>query len=302
VSEMDAEDRDILRAWSAAGLLDHQERDEVEALTRPGDEPSEARVRLNLESLGLLPYALEAPAPPPALRARILATVAGDETMAVVGEMRRPPSGAPVAPAQPAPEARAPRVRVPVVARRSRWPMALAATLAFLALGLSGFLFMQLEEQRSQTVRLQAQMRQLHTRQSELETMQTELAALRRNVGFMTAPGALSCALSPAGPAAPQPGARGILFVAADHQHWYLSLRGLAPAPSGQAYQLWWEADAGLVSGGTFEARAGESVELSSATMPRGTHAVRVTLEPKAGSPQPRGPQVLAGSEMQRLL
>ena len=298
MSEPDAEDRDILRAWGAAGMLDAQESDEVEALTRPGDEPSEARARLHLETLGLLPYALEAPAPPAALRARILATVAGDETMAVAGQARRPPSGSHVAVPRPASPVPRPRVPLPVVARRSRWPMALAATLAFLALGLSGLLFMELEEQRSHAVRLRAQMRQLTARQTELEATQDQLAALR----LMTSPGALSCALLPAGPAAPQPGARGILFVAADHQHWYLSMRGLAPAPAGRAYQLWWEADAGLVSGGTFEARAGQSVELSSATMPRGTRAVRVTLEPKAGSPQPRGPQVLAGSEMQRLL
>jgi anti-sigma-K factor RskA len=36
--------------------------------------------------------------------------------------------------------------------------------------------------------------------------------------------------------------------------------------------------------------------------MPRGTRAVVVTLEPAGGSPQPSGPQVLAGDQMQELL
>ncbi len=293
MSEMDAEDRDVLRAWGAAGLLGP---DEVGEVTLPGDESSEARVRLHLETVGLLPYALDAPAPPRALRARLLSTVAGEETMAVSGQARRTPSGArPAAiPRPPAPPE--------IVARRSRWPTALAATLAIACLGLAGWLFMQLEEQRGEAARLQAQVRQLGERRAELEAMQSQLTSLRQNVGMMTAPGVLACALRPSAPAGPVPTARGMLFVAADHQHWYLAVHGLTPAPAGQAYQLWWEADAGMVSGGTFDAGPGAPVELSSETMPRGTRAVLVTLEPKTGSAQPRGPIVLAGSQMQQLL
>jgi hypothetical protein len=180
--------------------------------------------------------------------------------------------------------------------------MALAATVALACLGLAGWLFVQLDEQRAQSARLQSQMRQLSERQTELEAMQAQLTALRRNVGLMTSPGVLACSLRPETLVSPQPAAKGLLFVAPDHQHWYLSLRGLAPAPPGQAYQLWWDADAGMVSGGTFEVEPGRAVELTSDTMPRGTGAVVITLEPAGGSPQPRGLQVLAGNQMQQLL
>jgi hypothetical protein len=180
--------------------------------------------------------------------------------------------------------------------------MALAATFAVAFLGLAGWLFVQLDEQRAQSARLQSQLRQLSERQAELEAMQTQLTALRRNVGMMTAPGVLACGLRPESLVSPQPAAKGLLFVAADHQHWYLSLRSLAPAPPGHAYQLWWDADAGMVSGGTFAVEPGENVELSSETMPRGTSGVVITLEPAGGSPQPRGPQILTGSQMQQLL
>jgi hypothetical protein len=297
VSEpFDAEDRDAQRALAALGLLGEHE---AEQGTRPGDEASEARVRLHTEVLGLLPYAVDRPAAPAALRARILSTIAGEETMAVSGQARRPPSGARPAMVAPPPF----RSSIgPAPPRASRWPMALAATIAVACLGLAGWLFVQLDEQRAQSARLQTQMRQLSERQAELEAMQGQLTALRRNVGMMTAPGVLACGLRPESIGSPQPAAKGLLFVAADHQHWYLSLRSLAPAPPGQAYQLWWDADAGMVSGGTFAVEPGKNVELSSETMPRGTSGVVITLEPAGGSPQPRGPQILTGNQMQQLL
>lgn len=294
----DAEDRDALRALAALGLLGEHEADQG---TRPGDEASEARVRLHTEVLGLLPYAIDRPGAPATLRARILSTIAGEETMAVSGQARRPPSGARPAVSAP-PPSRSHAAPVPPPRRASRWPMALAATFAVACLGLAGWLFVQLDEQRAQSARLQSQMRQLSERQAELESMQTQLTALRRNVGMMTAPGVLACGLRPESLVSPQPAAKGLLFVAADHQHWYLSLRSLAPAPAGQAYQLWWDADAGMVSGGTFTVEPGKNVELSSETMPRGTSGVLITLEPVGGSPQPRGPQILTGNQMQQLL
>ena len=289
----DADDRDALRALGELGLLGPEEIDHG---TRPGDEASEARVRLHTEAAGLLPYGLEAAPAPAALRSRILASVAGEETMAVRGQARRPPSGARPAASPPAPRAQV----APVLVRRSRWPTTLAAALAFVCLGLAGWLFVQLDEQRSQTARLRAQIRLLDQREAELEAIEEQLSAMRQNVGLMTSPGVLACALRPAeGEIHP---ARGMLFVAADHQHWYLSLKGLPPASAGQTYQLWWDADAGMVSGGTFEVAPGGVAELASATMPRGTRAVVVTVEPAGGSPQPSGPLMLAGSEMQQLL
>ncbi len=76
-------------------------------------------------------------------------------------------------------------------------------------------------------------------------------------------------------------------------QHWYMSLRGLPPAGRNRVYQLWFVADGGPVSGGTFTTEAGKPWELSSEHMPAGTRAVRITLENGAGAPAPSGPDVL---------
>ena len=89
------------------------------------------------------------------------------------------------------------------------------------------------------------------------------------------------------------PGARGVLFVAADHQHWYMTLRGLQPAAAGQAYKLWFVADTGAVSAGSFTAQPGAPIELSSQHMPAGTKGVMVTLEDDAQAPAPSGPEIL---------
>ncbi len=87
--------------------------------------------------------------------------------------------------------------------------------------------------------------------------------------------------------------ARGTLFVAPDHQHWYMALHGLPPAAAGRDYQLWWVAAEGTVSGGTFDTRPGETLELSSETMPANTRDVMITLETDGGSAAPSSPPIL---------
>ena len=71
-----------------------------------------------------------------------------------------------------------------------------------------------------------------------------------------------------------QPDARGVLFVAADHQHWYMSLQGLQPVPAGQVYKLWFVAD-----------RAGERRLLHRPARER-----RSSSAPSRCPPAPRGP------------
>jgi hypothetical protein len=83
-----------------------------------------------------------------------------------------------------------------------------------------------------------------------------------------------------------------MLFVAADHQHWYMSLQNLQPAPQGQVYKLWFVADR-PVSSGSFSARPGEPMDLSSQTMPAGTKGAIVTLERDPNAPAPTGPTIL---------
>lgn len=271
----------------------------------PADEGMATAARLYVETLGLLPYALAPVAPSAGLRGRLLATLSGDETQPSQKLRTPPPSGAvPVIPVAASGEVR--RAPATAAARRParKWPLALAATVALAALGLAGWFFAQLQEERAASARLQAQLRQAEARASAgaaaASSERSELDQQAATLALVTSPAVEICALKPSGSPPRQPAARGVLYVAADHQHWYLALHGLQPAPPGYRYQLWFVAGSLAYSGGSFEARLGERVVLSSETMPVGTAAVRVTLEPGSGSSQPSGPEVLFGDQMYR--
>jgi Anti-sigma-K factor rskA len=272
----------------------------------PSEEGLAFAARLYVETMGLLPYSLDAVAPSASLRGRLLSALAGDETQPLMKASRAPAVAAPLpsGPVAVAPVARAARTATaPQVPSRSRrWPLALAATLAVAALGVAGWLFVQVEEQRATIVRLESTLRQEQARATTAQAA-AELNAqsgAAASLALVTSPAVEVCALRPSQSGAAQPAARGALFVAADHQHWYLAVHGLRPAPAGQRYQVWFVVGTMAFSAGTFEARAGERVALSSETMPAGTEAVRITLEPEAGSSAPSGPEVLFGDEMFR--
>jgi hypothetical protein len=193
---------------------------------------------------------------------------------------------------------------VPLSARRSYgWPVALAAML-LLALGLSGWLYLQQADQRAAIARLKQEVREAQQREAQAtqkaDRFETEFTNLRTTLTLVTAPAALVGPLRPVGPL--QPDARGALFVAADHQHWHLSIEGLKPTP-GKVYQLWFIAEQGPpVNGGTFVVTGGERVELSSEAMPPDTKSAMITLEEAGGVPAPKGPEVLRAAEMQQIL
>jgi hypothetical protein len=179
--------------------------------------------------------------------------------------------------------------------RPARWPLALAASLAILFASLSGWLYNQLDRQGDT---IEALGRQLDRERSQAlrETRQAkaETLSMQEKFALVTSPAVEASPMRPPGASPLQPTARGVLFVAADHQHWYLCLHGVAPAPAGQTYKLWFVADAGHpVSGGTFTAKPGAPVELSSRQMPAGTKAVMVTLEADPQAAKPAGPEVL---------
>jgi hypothetical protein len=89
-----------------------------------------------------------------------------------------------------------------------------------------------------------------------------------------------------------------MLFVAADHQHWYLALQGLRPVGSGKAYKLWFVADQGMVDAGSFTIDPKAPIELSSKQMPAGTKAAIITLENDPHAPAPTGPAILRAGPM----
>jgi Anti-sigma-K factor rskA len=225
-----------------------------------------------------------------------------------------PPPAAPVAaPAElPAPEPvsavrRLPPRPVPLSAARRPlgWFGSLAAVLALALLGLSGWLFLQQKDQRETIARLQRALEESRQKEAQAtqqaERFKNDYSQLHTTMTLVTAPAALVNPLRPAGRL--QPDARGALFVAADHQHWHLSIEGLKPASPGKVYQLWFMPDQGPpINGGTFLAKADERVEMSSEAMPAGTRSAVITLEDAGGAKAPSGPEVLRGAGMIQVL
>jgi hypothetical protein len=268
----------------------------LEALNRSAGEPErlldeltdedERRVcREYLETIGLLAYEAEPMSLAPEVKERLMGALE--------------PVRATVAPF-PSTGSRSPRVE-----RGSRWhdwALPLAAGLVFALLGLSGWQYVQLERQRESIDRLAGQLDQAHQQTARLAEYQGRLESVDSRLALVTSSGVEVCTLKPVGDPAPAE-SRGVLFVASDRQHWYLKIDGLLPCPQGRSYQVWFINKEGVtVSGGTFDPKVGVRVELSSETMPAGTVAVSITLEPAGGSPEPSGPAVLYGDDAMRIL
>lgn len=272
------EERVVELAWATLG-----ERRPEPAGTLADDEDRTLH-RLYLEVLGLIPYALDPIAPSADTERRILERV---REPAPTGEA--PPNATPA--------------RSPGVPRRhaSRWLLPLAALLV-LTLGTSGGLFYRGEQQKATIVRLGHELEDARRRAAAAASERGELAAKRDQLALVTATTTEVCPLTPAGQEVPGAGARGVLYVAADHQHWYLALEGLPPSPQGSFYHLWFMVDDRPVSGGAFDVAPGEKTELGSDRMPHGTGAVLVTLERERDVTAPSGPRVLYGDDVRPIL
>ena len=226
--------------------------------------------------------------PPPAIKERLLAVLGGAEAAAPAAEVVAMPAPAGAVSGTPV----------------SRWALPLAASLAVALAGFSGYQAAQLAGQRATIDQLSERLEAVEARTPTVAAMRGQLAAMQERMALVTARGVEICPLRPMA-AEPQLTAdsRGVLYVAADHQHWYLTIEGLKPCEQGRSYQLWFvTADGEPVSAGTFDVGEGVRVDLSSKTMPAATRAVTVTLEPAGGSKQPSGPAVLHGDEVMAVL
>ena len=292
--ELTSEDRALLAALAALDA-------EPGAAVAPAQAAEEETLgRLYREALGLIAYALEPAPPPPAAKRRLMALVAAAPA-AAAATAALPASLA--KPARPGRRSHAARPASP--ASPSRWPLSLAAALILALLGVCGWLYRGLAEKGDAVARLAAErnsaMRHAGEAEARLRQLDDQVGSLRASVAVVTSPAVEVCtlrAVAQAGaPTVDPSAARGMLFVAADHQHWYMSVRGLRPAGTGRVYQLWFVADRGPVSGGTFAANREASSELSSEHMPAGTRGVRITLEHSPGAPAPNGPDVLRNAD-----
>jgi hypothetical protein len=320
-AEPHSEDLTILAALEA---LERSSDSPGGGATRPDElSESDTLARLYAEVLGLMPFELDPVEPSPEVRTRLMSLIQGDETQpapelaraaqaAAVAASAAPavPTAVPSRPSQPSQPSQEVRVQRPVQGpvprrKRSQWPLALAATLAFLLLGLSAWLYLQLGEQRQTIAQLEQQLDTERTRAdqavAEARRIEASRLDLQEKFALITSPAVEVSPMRAVGEPPLQPHARGILFVASDHQHWYMALHGLRPAENGQAYKLWFLADQGPVSGGSFTAQPGTPLDLSSKHMPAGTKGVLVTLEEDPKAAVPTGPEILKAAAVYQI-
>ena len=318
--DLQPDDRTILAAIEAL-----ERGGDVFDLGADADETTETLARLYAEVLGLIPYELEPVIPDPAVKQRLMAAIAGEAPQAQARptpswpapvevpfpEAAAPPPAPAVQPAQEPPAA--PPVQVPREVRAAlrpparsrpprRWPLLLAASLALIFAGSTAWLYDQWITAQANTTRLGQLLEEERHRGQEkgpAEELRAEVARLREKLDMVTTPAVEVSPLRPEGNL--QPEARGLLFVAADHQHWYLNVEGLQPAAADKVYQLWWMAAAGPVSGGFFVVQPEERAEMSLDTMPAGTTAAVITLENAGGAPVPTGPVILRSTGIRQL-
>jgi hypothetical protein len=258
-----------------------EERDDraiLAALEVLGNErpagPAAEEIRPWLELLGQLPGALDEEEPSASVKRELMATISaagGVENLAV------PESG---------------RATRPTLA--SPWILRLAAVLALALLGLSVKQASDLSERSSQ-IEIQAM---------RIEQLRDQIADIvpagQRIPDWMVASGTELCELRPRTAGTEE--SRGWVFVREDHQHWYVTVEGLAPTPEGQVYELWFMVEGQAVSGGQFHPDARGRAALTSESMPTGITGFAVTLQPVGGDASPSESTVLYGDEVMLTL
>lgn len=267
----------------------------VAPAAEPGREEASAELRELLEAWAALPLALEPSAPSAATREGLLARVRAEDVPAAP----LPFAGGAEREVSPD-EGRGDSSRASWLHRAQPWLLPLAATLVVALLGVSAGLWSRLDDQSRRIARLTERVEELGA-EPAAAAVQARLDAMEQYLRVVSTPGVEVCPLRLTATQVASRATRGILYVAPNHQHWYLALSGLSPAPEGQSYHLWFFVDGRPVSAGAFEARPGEIVRLGSDTMPEGTRAVGVTLEPREDVERPSGEPILFGDEVMQI-
>lgn len=258
------------------GVIDPGGEELLAALDQDGEAALVAD-RSHCELLGLLALAPEPGTLAAGARDRLLERVASESAPLVF-------------PATTARPARAP------------WRLPLAAAL-LLGLGLSAAVALTVAENRRLVQRLAAAEEALERAGRSLASAELALAGTHDRLSLVTDLGTAICSLRPPAEGGAS-SARGVLWVAADHQHWHLTIEGLEQVES-RVFELWFlVGDEGRpVSAGRFAATDDGRIELGSPEMPHDTRAVAVTLEPSATrAAGPQGPMVLFGNELVQMI
>lgn len=253
-----------------------------------------------------LPLTVNAPAPSPQLRGRIIAAAEADlkavQSRSQSAEAIRHAAQPQLTPARavdPLPLA-PPPARQPVSLRGAsrRWfeaishqAAALAATLLLcLALGLGGWNLALQAEVTAQRSSLQSQQTQLKTQQEQLLAQQRQIADLQTDLNnARRQPSAVLLAATGTDAA---PTATGQVVYLPQHHTAYINVEHLPALTNSQAYQVWYiqngrPIDAGLLPTGQDQATTRLQADLSR------YEAIAVSREPAGGSRQPTGPIVV---------
>lgn len=251
----------------------------------PLDVESAVLAREFTEVFGLIGYANDPLSPAESVKNRLMEAVRAEE----------PVSSSEAAPGDV--------VKMPA-SRWPNWALPMAASVALALLGVSGWQFARLDAQGATIESLAEQLSVKNVELVEVATgFDNELGRMQNQLALVTSQGVEVCKLYPQVADVAKTGARGALFVASDRQHWYLRIDDLEPCPQGRTYQLWFvRGDGTSVDGGILDVKHGIELEVTSDSMPDGTIAVHVTLEPAGGSQEPSGPTVLYGDEVMRIL
>lgn len=273
---------------------------EGDPLTVPlGDSEAErALTREYIEVLGALPAGLEPVEPAPELKERLLGAIRA------AGAPDGGPDGGPGG--ERAPVAAFPRpAPAPAV---SRWPLALAASVALLLAGLAAYLGSELRDARSEVGRLAAQVEELSTEPPGDEATPGSgfrpaavSAEEEMRLARMLDDQAMLCKLWPPEDAPHVRDVRGLLVIDSEGSGWAIEVAGLKPAPSGMAYRVWFLTDRGPVAAGILSFD-GARAEAGSGRVPTGARAVAITLEDDMDAEVPAGDRVLYGEERMQLL
>lgn len=280
MSTPDRDRRDELASLGALGIATSAEQAELASLAA-GDPAAAADARVLRDVVAAIGGSVPQVDPSPALRARVLASVAGDTATSALTGRRE------LATVTSMPRAR--------VAPALAW-LAAAASIAA-AVGLGAWAWRLQDRVRELDARLAAAQEEVVTLTRTLGVAQQETTLLRAQAAVLVAPDLLRVDLA-GQPTAPGASARaywsrrsGMVFAAAS----------LPPLPANKSYQVWVIADrqppisAGVVSLGDLTGE-GNVLRLFATPpdLPTPT-VVAVTLEPEGGVPQPTGDKVLVG-------
>lgn len=284
-------DTELLRLLDAANPLEI-----FSASGLPATTPQCHEIRELLAAWSMLPLSLAASQAPSQLRETLLQQA---EAGAEKGPQPRRSNGGDSQEARD--EGSAPHRESGLrTTMRPIWALPAAAVLVISLFGLSGWLWSRVDAQRETIASLQ---RRVETLSETVSGASSTLTQMKQRLALVTSPDSVVCPLRSMVPDGPAKGASGVMYVAADHQHWYLAVDGLEPCPTGKTYYLWFFVDDKPVGAGSFSAQPGKAIELGSDSMPAGTHGVGVTIE-KAGAESldaPSGPPVLLGDQMKKL-